>query len=67
MPVDDPGKRELVERRLEQIEKGAKEAVRREVAWLKEHNFPVWVAEGGRIVDAGKKQPPGKGEPPKSA
>jgi len=30
------------------------EAIRREVEWLKLHNFPVWVAVNGDIVDASK-------------
>lgn len=50
--------RELVERRFEQIRRGVTEAIRREVEWLEHHNFPVWVAENGRVVDATKKGGP---------
>ena len=47
----------LIERRLEQIRRGVPEAIRREVAWLRRHNFPVWVWEDGRVVDAAKARP----------
>lgn len=47
--------REFLERRLEQIREGAREAIRREVEWLKRHNFPVWVCENGTVVDATKR------------
>ena len=43
---------ELVRRRLTQIERGVREAIRREVEWLELHNFPVWVSQNGRVVDA---------------
>lgn len=44
--------RELIERRWELIRETATEAIRLEVAWLRRHNFPIWVARDGRIVDA---------------
>lgn len=50
----DAETRELVERRFEQIRTGVTEAIRREVEWLERHNFPVWVSENGRVVDATK-------------
>ena len=37
------------------MREGASEAIRREVAWLREHNFPVWIAENGRVFDAREK------------
>ena len=46
--------RELVERRFEQIHRGVTEAIRREVAWLERHNFPVWVFRNGQVLDASK-------------
>lgn len=52
--MDPETEEQLLERRLEQIAEGAAEAIRREVRWLREHNFPVWVAENGRVVDARK-------------
>ena len=45
---------DLIERRFAQILEGAADAIRLEVAWLRLHNFPVWVARGDRIVDAAK-------------
>ena len=48
---------ELVRRRFEQIERGVREAIRREVEWLERHNFPVWVSENGHVVDASKNDP----------
>lgn len=45
---------QLLDRRLREIQEGATEAIRREVAWLREHNFAVWVFENGRVVDATK-------------
>ncbi|MEE8469243.1 MAG: hypothetical protein V3T22_12355 [Planctomycetota bacterium] len=45
---------QLLDRRLEQIRRGASEAIRREVEWLKRHNFPVWVWKNGHVVDATK-------------
>ncbi len=50
----DSETRQLVERRFEQIRRGVEEAIRREVAWLERHNFPVWVWRDGRVVDARK-------------
>ena len=47
-------KEQLLERRLEEIRRGVPEAIRREVEWLKLHNFPVWVAQNGEVVDASK-------------
>jgi hypothetical protein len=47
-------KEQLLDRRLEQIREGATEAIRREVEWLKRHNFAVWVSANGRVVDATK-------------
>ena len=41
--------------RFEQIKRGVTEAIRREVEWLRRHNFPVWVAENGGVVDASKR------------
>ena len=45
-------KQELLERRLQQIREGVPEAIRRELRWLKKHNFPIWVSENGKVVDA---------------
>jgi len=47
-------KAQLLDRRLEEIRLGATEAIRRRVEWLKRHNFPVWVAKNGDIVDVSK-------------
>lgn len=46
--------RKLVEKRFEQMCTALPEAIRREVEWLERHNFPVWVWENGRVVDASK-------------
>lgn len=48
---------EFLDRRLEQMREAATEAIRREVAWLREHNFPVWVYKNGRVVDAREEAP----------
>ena len=47
---NDPHARAL-ERRLEEIEAGLREGVRREVARLRRLGLPVYVAENGRIVE----------------
>ena len=54
--MDAEARRELIARRQMQILEGAREAVRREVEWLRRHNFPVWVAANGRVVDASKRR-----------
>jgi hypothetical protein len=56
---------QYLNRRLEQIRRGATEAIRVEVEWLERHNFPVWVWRDGRIVDATKEPSAGSsgGEP----
>lgn len=46
---------EFLDRRIAEMSKAAKEAIRREVAWLREHNFPIWIAENGRVFDAREK------------
>lgn len=46
---------ELISLRFEQIREGVTDAIRREVAWLKKHNFPVWISENGHVVDAALK------------
>lgn len=51
-PMDAKSREELIDLRLEQIREGATEAISREVAWFKKHNFPVWVSENGHVVDA---------------
>jgi hypothetical protein len=46
---------ELLRRRSAEIRRGVITAIAREVAWLRRHNFPVWVYENGRVVDAAKR------------
>jgi len=50
--MDSDTRDQFLDKRIEQIRAGAREAIRREVAWLKEHNFPIWVSENGKVVDA---------------
>lgn len=52
--MNTESREQLLARRLEQIRQGASEAIRREVEWLKRHNFPVWIWKNGRVVDATK-------------
>ena len=47
-PMEPETEKQLLERRLEQMGEGAAEAIRREVEWLREHNFPVWIWACGR-------------------
>lgn len=54
--MDPEARKALIARRLVQIQEGAREAVRREVEWLRRHNFPVWVADNGRVIDASKRR-----------
>lgn len=42
---------EILARRVEQIEDGLREAIRREVARLRRLGLPVYVAENGRVVE----------------
>ena len=42
---------EILANRLEQIEEGLREAIRREVARLRQQGLPVYVAENGRVVE----------------
>ena len=56
--MDDKTRNELIDLRLEQIREGTTEAIRREVAWLRRHDFPVWVSENGHVVDAAAKDRP---------
>lgn len=59
-------KQELIERRYREIREGGAEAIRREVEWLKRHNFPVWVCdEEGNVVDASQRN--GTGDPESDA
>ena len=58
--MNTPSSEQFLERRLEQIRIGASEAIRREVEWLKRHNFPVWVWKNGHVVDANKRSGEGQ-------
>lgn len=42
---------DIFARRLDQIEDGLREAIRREVARLRRLGLPVYVAENGRVVE----------------
>lgn len=53
--MDSETLNQFLDRRIAQMREGAREAIEREVAWLREHNFPVWVAENGHVVDASKR------------
>ena len=51
---------QFLDRRLRQIQEGAAGAIRREVAWLRKHRFPVWVVVDGRVVDVSEREDPGR-------
>lgn len=46
----------ILEKRLDQIAEGLREAIRREVARLRRLGLPVYVAENGRVVE--RPEPP---------
>lgn len=45
----------LIAQRCETMAAGVMEAVRREVAYLRARNLPVWVADNGTVIDANAK------------
>lgn len=48
---------EILKRRLDQIEEGLREGIRREVARLRRLGLPVYVAENGRVVERPEPRP----------
>ncbi|MCP3905995.1 MAG: hypothetical protein GY715_20415 [Planctomycetes bacterium] len=58
MPQKNDPEREIRRRRLDEIERGLREGIRREVERRRRLGLPVYVAENGRVVERPERRAP---------